>query len=147
MTWFVSWVNEILPANKPRHLLGISEPDDIFEAVKQGIDTFDCVSPTRVGRNGGAYTYDGRINMKTARYKEDFSPIEEQCKCYTCTNYTKAYIQHLLRAKESLAGTLLSIHNEYFIIKLVDDIRKSIVDGTFFELEKNWLRRYYKKVV
>lgn len=143
----VSWVNEILPSNKPRHLLGISEPDDIFEAVKQGIDTFDCVSPTRVGRNGGAYTYDGRINMKTARYKEDFSPIEEQCKCYTCTNYTKAYIQHLLRAKESLAGTLLSIHNEYFIIKLVDDIRKSIVDGTFFELEKNWLRQYYKKVV
>ena len=125
-------------------MLGISEPDDIFEAVKQGVDTFDCVSPTRVGRNGGAYTYDGRINMKTAKYKEDFTPIIEECACYTCQHYTKAYLQHLFRAKESLAGTLLSIHNEHFIIKLVDDIRQSIKDGTFFELEKEWLSRYYK---
>lgn len=140
----VGWVNQILPQNKPKHLLGISEPDDIFEAVKQGIDTFDCVSPTRVGRNGGAYTYDGRINIKTAKYKEDFTPIIKNCRCYTCTHYTKAYIQHLFRAKESLAGTLLSIHNEHFIIKLVDDIRQSIKDGSFFELEETWLSRYYK---
>ena len=141
----VSWVNNILPQNKPKHLLGISEPDDIFEAVKQGIDTFDCVSPTRVGRNGGAYTYHGRVNIKTAKFKEDFSPLIDSCECYTCKHYTKAYLQHLFRAKESLAGTLLSIHNEYFIIKLVDDIRQSIKDGTFFELEKKWLARYYGK--
>lgn len=141
----VEWVNSILPQDKPKHLLGISEPDDIFEAVKQGIDTFDCVSPTRVARNGSAYTYDGRVNIKTAKYKEDFSPIIEDCECYTCKHYTKAYLQHLFRAKESLGGTLLSIHNEYFIIKLVDDIRHSIMDNTFFELEQIWLKRYYSK--
>lgn len=143
MGQIINWVNTILPEDKPRHLLGISEPDDIFAAIEQGIDTFDCVSPTRVGRNGSAYTYYGRINVRGAKFREKFAPIIDDCECYTCKNYTIAYINHLLRAKESLAGTLLSIHNEHFIIKLVDDIRNSILDGTFYELREMWLARYY----
>ena len=139
----VRWVNEELPADKPKHLLGISEPDDMFEAVAQGVDTFDCVSPTRVGRNGSFYTYDGRFNLKAARYREDFAPLLEDCACYTCQNYTRAYIHHLLRSKEILGATLMSIHNEYFIIKLVADIRAAILDGTFEDLRESWLSRYY----
>lgn len=139
----IRWVNQILPEDKPRHLLGISEPDDIFLAIEQGVDTFDCVSPTRVGRNGAVYTFDGRINIKGAKFKNDFSSLLDGCPCYTCQNYSKAYVQHLFRAKESLAGTLVSIHNEHFIIKLVDDIRASIKDGSFADLKEEWLGRYY----
>lgn len=140
----IHWVNEILPENKPRHLLGISEPDDIFAAIAEGIDTFDCVSPTRVGRNGSAYTYHGRINITGAKFKEVFAPIIDDCDCYTCQNYTTAYINHLFRAHETLAGTLLSIHNERFIIKLVDDIRASIEDGSFYDFRDTWLKNYYE---
>lgn len=141
----IQWVNTILPENKPRHLLGISEPDDIFVAIENGVDTFDCVSPTRVARNGAVYTFDGRVNIKGAKYKTDFTPLLDGCQCYTCQHYTRAYIQHLFRAKESLAGTLVSIHNEHFIIKLVDDIRASIIDASFYDLKSTWLRRYYAK--
>jgi queuine tRNA-ribosyltransferase len=141
----VRWVNEILPENKPKHLLGISEPDDIFWAIEQGVDTFDCVSPTRVARNGAFYTYDGRKNIRGARYRTDFTPLLADCDCYTCQNYTIAYIQHLVKAKEILAATLMSIHNERFIVRLVDDIRASIEDGTFQTFRKAWLKRYYTK--
>lgn len=139
----VRWVNEELPADKPKHLLGISEPDDIFNAIEQGVDTFDCVSPTRVGRNGAFYTYEGRRNIKGAKYYEDFTPLLANCQCYTCRHYTRAYIHHLAKAKEILSYTLMSIHNEHFIIKLVDDIRASIAEGTFLELKQAWLSRYY----
>lgn len=139
----VRWVNEELPPGKPKHLLGISEPDDIFTAIENGVDTFDCVSPTRVGRNGGAYTYDGRINIRGSKYRTDFTPLLDGCECYTCTNYTRAYINHLVRAHERLAATLMSIHNEYFIIKLVRDIRESIIDGSFKQFRDTWLARYY----
>lgn len=139
----VRWVNEELPKDKPKHLLGISEPNDIFDAIEQGVDTFDCVSPTRVGRNGAFYTYEGRRNIKGAQYKEDFSPLLEDCECYACQNYTRAYLNHLAKAGEILGLTLMSIHNEYFIIKLVDDIRASINDGSFQDLKKDWLARYY----
>jgi queuine tRNA-ribosyltransferase len=139
----VRWVNEILPENKPKHLLGISEPDDMFEAVEQGIDTFDCVSPTRVARNGSAYTLDGRINIKGAKYREDFSPLDPGCSCYTCANYTRAYIHHLFRAKDINASILVSLHNEFFVIQLVKQIRESVIDGSFFKLKKSWLTRYY----
>lgn len=139
----VNWVNSILPENKPRHLLGISEPDDIFAAIEQGVDTFDCVSPTRVARNGAAYTKRGRINVRGLKYREKFAPIMDDCDCYTCQNYTVAYINHLIRAKEILAGTLLSIHNERFIVKLVDDIRESLENDTFYEFRDEFLREYY----
>lgn len=139
----VRWVNEELPAEKPKHLLGISEPDDIFAGIASGADTFDCVSPTRVARNGAAYTLDGRYNIKSARYKEDFSPLDPDCTCSTCLNYTKAYIHHLFKAKEILASILVSHHNEHFIIRLVDDIRNSIYNNSFVELRREWLSRYY----
>lgn len=144
MATIIKWCDEILPEDKPRHLLGISEPDDIFAAIEQGIDTFDCVSPTRVARNGSAYTPYGRVNIRGKKYVECFEPIFDGCDCYTCQNYTLAYINHLARAKESLSGTLLSIHNERFIIKLVDDIRASIEDGTFYEFRDYFLTKYYK---
>ena len=139
----IHWVNEELPADKPKHLLGISEPNDMFEAVAQGVDTFDCVSPTRVARNGAVYTLDGRYNVNGAKYKEDFSPIDPDCNCYTCQHYSRAYIHHLLRAKEMLGATLMSIHNEHFIIKLVADMRTSIIDNTFEQFRADWLKRYY----
>lgn len=140
----IRWVNEELPFDKPKHLLGISEPNDMFEAVAVGVDTFDCVSPTRVARNGAAYTLDGRFNISRSIYRDDFGPLDPDCDCYTCSNYSRAYINHLLRAKERLAATLVSIHNEAFIIKLVSDMRNSILDGSFEDLRKSWLARYYK---
>jgi queuine tRNA-ribosyltransferase len=139
----IRWVNEELPEDKPKHLLGISEPEDIFESIENGIDTFDCVSPTRLGRNGAAYTYAGRQNIVASRYRRAFSPIEDNCECYTCQNYSCAYLHHLLHAGELLGYTLMSIHNEHFIIKLVDDIRGSIEDDNYFEYKKAWLKRYY----
>jgi queuine tRNA-ribosyltransferase len=127
----VGWMCEELPENKPRHMLGISEPDDIFACIENGADTFDCVSPARVGRNGALYTRHGRINIQRAQFKRDFTPFDESCDCYTCQNYTSAYLHHLFRSGELLANTLATIHNERFIVKLVDDIRDSIKNGTF----------------
>lgn len=142
----VRWCTEELPADKPKHLLGISEPDDMFAAIAAGVDTFDCVSPTRVARNGAAYTLDGRFNIKAAKYFDDFGPLDPDCDCYTCKNYSRAYINHLYKAKEILAAVLVSNHNEYFIIKLVDNIRASIADRSFEDLKSNWLGRYYGKL-
>ncbi len=141
----VGWMGEELPEDKPRHMLGISEPDDIFDCIENGADTFDCVSPARVGRNGALYTPEGRINIKGAKYRTDFSPIFEGCDCYTCQNYTRAYVHHLFHAKELLANTLATIHNERFIVRLVDDIRTSITAGTFHDLKAAWLARYYAR--
>ena len=139
----VGWVTEELPADKPRHLLGISEPDDLFAAVAAGADTFDCVSPSRVARNAAVYSATGRFNISGARFKRDFTPIDDECDCYTCANYTRAYIHHLFKAKEMLSSTLCTIHNERFIISLVDRIRQSILDGRFDELQTEVLGRYY----
>lgn len=139
----LSWVDQELPTDKPKHLLGISEPDDIFVAIEQGIDTFDCVSPTRVARNGALYTKNGRFNITNAKYRQDFKPIMKDCACYTCANYSRAYIRHLFKANEVLAYTLASIHNESFIIRLVDDIRNSILNGSFETFRDDWLAKYY----
>ncbi|MGW9415513.1 tRNA guanosine(34) transglycosylase Tgt [Arthrobacter cupressi] len=139
----VRWCNEELPENKPRHLLGISEPDDIFTAIENGADTFDCVSPTRVARNSAFYTADGRFNLSGAKYKADFGPLQDGCDCYTCQNYSRAYIHHLFKAKEMLSATLISIHNERFVVKMVDDARHSIESGDFFEFKAETLARYY----
>ncbi len=141
----VRWVTSILPENKPRHLLGIGEPLDLFLGVENGIDTFDCVAPTRVGRNGGLYTKDGRINITNAKFVRDFTPLDDGCDCYTCTNFTRAYLAHLFRAEEMLAATLASIHNLYFITNLVKQIRQSILDGNYDALKEEVLGRFYKK--
>lgn len=141
----VRWMCEELPEDKPRHMLGISEPDDIFDCIENGADTFDCVSPARVGRNGALYTRYGRINVTRAQYKEDFTPFDAECDCYTCQNYTSAYIHHLFKSDELLSNTLATIHNERFIVRLVDDIRASIADGTFYEFKAQFLGDYYSK--
>ncbi|MBF9519608.1 tRNA-guanine(34) transglycosylase [Mycobacteroides chelonae] len=140
----VGWVTSELPEHKPRHLLGISEPDDLFAAVAAGADTFDCVSPSRVARNAAVYTRDGRVNITGSKYRRDFTPIDAECDCYTCTHYTRAYMHHLFKAKEILASTLATIHNERFTIGLVDRIRAGIVDGHFEELREETLGRYYR---
>ncbi|MGH3584216.1 MAG: tRNA-guanine transglycosylase, partial [Mycobacterium sp.] len=139
----VGWVTSELPADKPRHLLGISEPDDLFAAVAAGADTFDCVSPSRVARNAAVYSVNGRYNITGARYRRDFTPIDADCDCYTCAHYTRAYIHHLFKAKEMLSSTLCTIHNERFIIRLVDQIRAAIVAGEFDELREHVLGHYY----
>ncbi len=135
----VGWVNKILPQNKPRHLLGIGEVEDLFNGVENGVDTFDCVMPTRMARNGTLQTAEGRLNIFNAQYKNDFTPIEEGCECYTCKNYTRAYLAHLFRSKEILANTLASIHNLYFFINLVARMREHILTGTFLDFKKSFL--------
>jgi queuine tRNA-ribosyltransferase len=142
MATAVRWVNEILPKEKPRHLLGIGEPIDLVLAVENGCDTFDCVAPTRMARNGSLYTSKGKINITNAKYTNDFSPIEESCGCYTCKNYTAAYLSHLFRAKEMLAATLATIHNLYFINNLVSNMRQAILEDRFEEFKEKFLREY-----
>ncbi len=123
----VRWVNEILPENKPRHLLGIGEPGDVIEGIQNGCDLFDCVAPTRNARNGSLYTDEGRMNVLNAKHKEDFSPVVTDCGCYTCQNYTKAYLHHLFRSKEMLGSTLATVHNLYYLITMVNNIRENIL--------------------
>lgn len=141
----VGWVASELPDNKPRHLLGISEPDDFFAAIEAGADTFDCVMPSRVARNAAIYTADGRYNVNTSAHRRSFIPLEEDCDCYTCSNYTRAYLHHLFKAKEMLASTLATIHNERFTVRLVDSIRASIGQGRFEEFRAEYLGRFYAK--
>lgn len=147
MSTAVTWVNEVLPEDKPRHLLGIGEPEDLFMGVEQGVDFFDCVIPTRLGRNGTIYTKDGKIIIMNTKFRNDFSPIEDDCTCYTCKNFTRAYIAHLFHGKEMLAGTLASIHNLHFIVGLVDTMRQAILDDTFYQYRDEFLKRYQSRVV
>ncbi|MDE2399659.1 MAG: tRNA guanosine(34) transglycosylase Tgt [Patescibacteria group bacterium] len=142
MSTAVKWVNKILPEEKPRHLLGIGEPEDLFMGIENGVDLFDCVAPTRNARNGSLYTKGGKINITNTKYRNDFSKIEEACECYTCKSYTRAYLAHLFHGKEMLAGTLATIHNLYFIVSLVKKIRRSIIDENFFEFKKEFLSEY-----
>ncbi len=131
-----------LPEDKVRYLMGVGEPVDIIEAVSRGVDLFDCVQPTRLGRHGNAFTKDGKINLRNNKFKEDFKPLEKDCDCYTCKQYTKAYLHHLIKAKESLGSRLLSIHNLRFLIKLTEDIRVSIKRGDFLTFKNNFITRY-----
>lgn len=140
----VAWMCDELPENKPRHMLGISEPDDIFACIENGADTFDCVSPARVARNGALYTRYGRVNITNRRYRDQHAAFDETCDCYTCQNFTASYIHHLFKAGEFLGKTLATIHNERFIVRLVDMIRASIIDGTFDEYKLNCLADYYR---
>lgn len=140
----IGWVNSVLPEDKPRHLLGIGEPLDLFMAVEEGCDLFDCVAPTRIARNGTIHTKDGNINLMNTKYQTEFVPLDADCGCDTCKTYTRAYLAHLFRAKEMLAATLASIHNLYFINHLVMHMREAILDGTFLEFKKSFVERYYK---
>ncbi len=139
----VAWVCEELPEDKPRHLLGIGEPIDMLLGIENGIDTFDCVAPTRIARNGALYTQDGRINILNVKYKDDMSPISDDSSWYT-HQYTKSYLHHLFKADEMLAATLASLHNLKFITILVDDARKALKEDRFIEFKESFLKRYYK---
>ena len=138
----IGWMVDELPEDRPRHLLGISEPEDLFEAVAFGADTFDCVNPSRVARNAAIYTADGRYNVNTARNRRAFEPLEAGCDCYTCTHYTRAYLHHLFKAREMLAYTLATIHNERFTVRLVDRIRLSLETGGFEDFRAEFMGRY-----
>lgn len=141
----VRWVSEELPPDRPRHLLGISEPDDFFAAIEMGADTFDCVNPSRVARNAAIYTADGRYNVTTAAHRSAFAPLEDGCDCYTCAHYTRAYLHHLFKAKEMLGPTLATIHNERFTVRLVDAIRHSIASGDYPAHKAEFLGRFYAR--
>ena len=137
-------VNNILPEDKPRHLLGMGqEPIDLFVGAEFGCDTFDCVGPTRMARNGSLYTLDGRINIKNEKYTSDFTPLMEDCDCECCKNYNKAYLHHLFKTDEITAKILASIHNEHFIVHTVDMIREALLNDTFSEYKEKFLSRYY----
>ncbi|MDU7360261.1 MAG: tRNA guanosine(34) transglycosylase Tgt [Propionibacteriaceae bacterium] len=141
----IGWMVDELPEGKPRHLLGISEPDDLFAAVEAGADTFDCVNPSRVARNAAIYTADGRYNVNTAKHRRAFEPLEDGCDCYTCQHYTRAYVHHLFKAKEMLASTLATIHNERFTVRLVDDIRAAMRQGRFYDFRDEFLSHFYSR--
>ncbi|MGO1438271.1 MAG: tRNA-guanine transglycosylase, partial [Candidatus Corynebacterium faecigallinarum] len=137
------WVCDELPEDKPRHMLGISEPDDLFTTIAAGADTFDCVAPTRLARRGGVYTLDGRLNLMAGRHRRDFIPIDTETGGYVNESYSRAYIHHLLRAKEFLAGTLCTLHNIHFMVTLTNNIRTSIEEGRFEDYRDEFLGRYY----
>ena len=138
----VGWAVDELPDNKPRHLLGIGEPADLFAGVENGADTFDCVAPTREARTSAVYSATGRFNVSGGSYRKDFSPIDSECDCYTCKNYSRAYLNHLFRAKEILGPTLATIHNVHFIVNLVEQMRLAIEAGNFLEFKNEFLGRY-----
>ena len=133
-----------LPTDKPRYLMGVGEPIDLLEGVERGVDMFDCVMPTRIARHANAFTQHGKINLRNAKYKEDFTPIDD-CDCYTCTHYTKAYVRHLFVANEGLGGRLLSIHNKRFLIRMMEEMREAIKEDRFLEYKDEFLKNYLSK--
>ncbi len=139
----VEYSTKFLPTDKVRYLMGVGDPIDIIENVIRGVDIFDCVSPTRLARHGHAYTSWGKINLKNAQYKEDFSPLASDCDCYTCQNYTKAYLRHLITANETLGARLLSIHNIRFLTNLTEQLRFAIKNDTILAYKDMFVKKYY----
>ena len=130
------------PENMPRYMMGVGTPDYIFESVERGIDMFDCVLQTRVARNGLAMTSHGKVILKNAKYKEDFSPLDDECDCYACKNHTKAYLHHLVMCNEILAARLLSLHNIRFTLNMMDKMREAINNDRFNEYKKEFYEKY-----
>jgi queuine tRNA-ribosyltransferase len=138
----ITWMDDLLPADKPRYLMGVGEPTDLIRAVARGVDMADCVLPTRLARHGAAFTRDGRINMRNRIYAEDDRPIDPECGCYACRHFSRAYIRHLLQAGEILGMYLISIHNIAFLLDLMREMRAAIVEGRFQAFAERWLARY-----
>jgi len=139
----VEYATKYLPEDKIRYLMGVGDPIDIIEGVMRGVDIFDCVAPTRIARHGNAHTKYGKINLRNSKYKEDFTPIESNCDCYACKNFTKAYVRHLLISEEVLGQRLLSIHNIRFLTRLVEDIRTNIENDSLEEFRDSFKNNYY----
>ena len=135
-------VNAILPADKPRYLMGVGSPEDLINGVLRGVDIFDCVLPTRLARHKAAMTRTGRLNLQNASHAHDNHPIDETCSCYTCQHFSRAYLRHLIVAKELLSGTLISIHNMYMLLELMRDARQAIIDGTYQNFAAEFLANY-----
>ena len=135
-------VDAELPRERPRYLMGVGYPEDLLEGVRRGVDLFDCVAPTRMGRHGGALTADGRINLRNARHREDPGPLDAECGCATCRRFSRAYVSHLVRADEMLGPRLLSLHNVHFLVALMATARARLADGTFEGWATAWLARY-----
>ena len=138
----IDYAIKYLPEDKARYLMGVGDPYDLFEGVERGVDMFDCVHPTRLARHGHAFTKYGKINLKNAKYREDFTPVDMGCDCECCKNYTKAYIRHLLVAEETLGQRLLSVHNLRFLIRIMEGIRVSIKEDRFLEYKKEFIDNY-----
>ncbi len=138
----IDYTLPLLPESKPRYIMGMGTPEDILESVAHGADMFDCIIPTRYGRTGTAFTSEGKINLKNARYTEDFRPVDEQCVCYTCQNFTRAYMRHLFYANEMLGPQLLSLHNVYFYVNMMRNIRNAINSDRFSRFRSNFLAKY-----
>jgi queuine tRNA-ribosyltransferase len=138
-------VHAVLPTDHPRYLMGVGFPEDLVEGVRRGVDLFDCVAPTRMGRNGAVFTRDGRINIKRAEYRADRRPIDEECGCAACLRFTRAYVRHLWLADEILGLRLLSLHNVHFLVELMRDARSAILDGSFEQWSADWLLRYHSR--
>jgi len=138
-------VDAILPEEKPRYLMGVGTPQDLVNGVLRGVDIFDCVLPTRLARHNAAMTRTGRLNLMNAIYARDSAPIDDQCACYACSNFSRAYLRHLIIAREMLAGTLLSIHNLFTLINLAQEIRQAILDGVFDQFAVDFLAKFNKQ--
>ena len=131
-------VTAILPENRPRYLMGVGTPANILESIDRGVDMFDCVMPTRIARNGTLYTSEGRLNIKAARYEEDFSPLDPRCSCYVCRNFSRAYLRHIYRAGEIAALVYNTYHNLYFMKNFMDEIQSAIGSGGFSATSRKW---------
>jgi queuine tRNA-ribosyltransferase len=138
-------VNDELPVDRPRYLMGVGFPEDLVEGVKRGVDMFDCVAPTRMGRNGTAFTSDGRVNVRRAEFRVEARPLDETCDCPTCTRFSRAYLRHLFVADEILGLRLLSLHNVHFLVALMRRARAAIADGSFDAWSRDWLARYHSR--
>jgi queuine tRNA-ribosyltransferase len=136
-------VNAILPADKPRYLMGVGAPEDLLNGIQRGVDIFDCVLPTRLARHKAAFTLNGRVNMLNAAFARDPRPIDERCTCYTCQNFTRSYLRHLIAAKESLFGTLISIHNIHTLIQITHECHQAIIENRFDQYYDNFFEHYH----
>jgi queuine tRNA-ribosyltransferase len=138
-------VHEVLPTDRPRYLMGVGFPEDLIEGVRRGVDLFDCVAPTRMGRNGAAFTADGRLNIKRAEFRADRRPLDPECDCAACTRFSRAYIRHLFLADEILGLRLLSLHNVHFLVSLMRQARAALLGGSFDGWSESWLRRHHSR--
>ncbi len=142
MNRVLDFTTQLIPENKPRYLMGVGSPDALIDGVLRGVDMFDCVLPTRIARNGTCMTSHGRLVVKNAKYARDFTPIDDNCQCYTCRNYTRAYIRHLIKTDETFGLRLTSIHNVYFLVHLMKDVRQAIMDDNLLEFRQNFFEEY-----
>ncbi len=138
----LDYLNPVLPKKQPRYLMGVGSPDCLVEGFARGVDMMDCVLPTRIARNGTAFTHEGKLVVKNSKFKEDFTPIEKGCDCYACKHYTRAYIRHLINAGEMLGATLLSIHNLHFLTHLASECRQAILEDRFVEFRQDFFNKY-----